>query len=169
MALHNYNWVPELNEIMPNIEHVKIQSSPGAKISNSQEKYLEGWTKDMAMKPTYLSTRKDGLVYFYVRKGYPPYITLCPIFGISGTHSVAFIAEYRHVYGRGLALFPNIELEFHPCCDENSRLTWVKIVNETRKTQGIKNLLKVEDIPETPLEILRLHQVRDDDLYSMHL
>lgn len=169
MALHNYNWVRELNEIMPNVDHVKIQCPPGVEISKAQYEFMEGWTKDMTMKPVFLSSCKDGLVFYYVRKGYPPYITLCPIFSISGAHSVAFIAEYRHVYGRGLALFPNIELEFHPSCDENSRLTWVKIINEVRKTRGIKNLLKVEDIPDTPLEILRLHQFRDDDLFSMHL
>jgi len=167
IALQNYNWVPELNEIMPNTEHAKMQSSPGDKVTKAQNELMPSWTTDMTMNPTYLSMVKHGLVYFYLRKGYPPYLTLCPIFSITGTNSVAFIAEYRHVYGRAMLFFPNIKFEFLPSCDQFSRKTWVKIINGARESQRMsKPLLKVEDIPDTPLDILNLNQVRDDDLYS---
>lgn len=144
LAISNECWMPEVSDIAPNTERMKIEPKPCV-ASIHQKKYSEIWRADMNMKPCSVECCRDGLTYYVVRKGTPPTVTARPIFGIDGTRTKAFVSEYTRAFSRIFMLFPNIELVFHRHCDDDNKKVWLKFINAYRKEIGA-DLLKLENI-----------------------
>jgi len=144
IAILNHHWMPEVSDIAPNTDKMKIEPKPGDLATIYQKEYAKRWRVDMNMKPLRVDCCRDGLTYYVVRKGNPPTVTARPIFGIDGTQTKTFVEEYRRAFSRIFMIFPNIELVFHRHCDTNTKKIWLQFINDYRKEIGA-DLLKIEN------------------------
>lgn len=145
LSVANAHWPHGAFEITPNLDLLKL----GPKYTQHwphHEEFAQRWICDPTLKPQNVEINRDGMTYFYVRKGNPSIVTAAPIFEIHGATTELFVSEYRRAVSIMLLFFRgNVELQFHGQCDERTKKIWLSFVNKERKVQSLPPL-NVEEI-----------------------
>jgi len=145
MGLANTDFVKECIQIAKHTKLYRMSQRAGGSAYLNQ--YLNMWTKDPKMLPQFIQMHRGGMTFFHFSK-VDETLTAVPIFGVRGAQAAEFMSVYRRALRIAFELFPNHKFDFHPQCDEQTKKTWLSIVNPIRERTGIAPL-KLENFSTT--------------------